>query len=184
MRHTISVLVENTSGVLARIAGLFSGRGFNIESLTVGETEDSGVSRMTIVTRGDEKIIEQINKQLNKLIDVIKVRDVTAEDYVDRELMLVKVNAEEKNRAEILRMTDIFRGRIVDVSPKTYTLEVTGSESKIEAFLEMIKPLGLVEVARTGKIALSRGGKIMSTKVSAKAEKNKETGKGKGPGGV
>jgi acetolactate synthase-1/3 small subunit len=172
MRHTISVLVENRFGVLARVSGLFSGRGFNIESLTVGETEDPAVSRMTIVTRGDEKIIEQINKQLNKLVDVIKVRDVTAEDYVDRELMLVKVNAEEKNRAEILRMTDIFRGRVVDVAPKTYTLEVTGSEGKIEAFLEMVKPLGLVEVARTGKIALSRGGKILSTKGSGGDKKS------------
>jgi len=177
MRHTISVLVENKFGVLSRVSGLFSGRGFNIESLTVGQTEDPAVSRMTIVTRGDEKIIEQINKQLNKLIDVIKVRDVTKEDYVDRELILVKVNAEEKNRAEILRMTDIFRGRVVDVASKTYTLEVTGSEGKVEAFIEMVKPLGLVEVARTGKIALSRGGKILSTKGSGEDKKGTGTKK-------
>ncbi len=164
MKHTITILVENRFGVLSRVSGLFSGRGFNIESLTVGETEDPAVSRMTIVTRGDDKIVEQINKQLNKLIDVIKVRDVTAEEFVDRELMLVKVSATEKNRAEILRITDIFRGRIVDVSPKAYTIEVTGSDGKIDAFLEIIKPLGLKEVARTGKIALSRGSKMLTEK--------------------
>jgi acetolactate synthase-1/3 small subunit len=160
MRHTISVLVENRFGVLARVAGLFSGRGFNIESLTVAETQDTGMSRMTIVTRGDDKIIEQINKQLNKLVDVVKVQDITSEDYVDRELMLVKVNAEEKNRAEILRMTQVFRGKIVDVSAKTYTVEITGTENKLAGFLEMIRPLGLVEVARTGKVAISRTGTL------------------------
>jgi acetolactate synthase-1/3 small subunit len=169
MRHTISVLVENRFGVLSRIAGLFSGRGFNIESLTVGPPEDPSISRMTIVTRGDNKIIEQINKQLNKLVDVIRVRDVTSEAYVDREMMLVKVNATEKNRPEILRMTEIFRGKIVDVSPKTYTVEVTGSTEKVEAFLEMIKPLGLQEVARTGKIALSRGVRMLTTKPREKS---------------
>lgn len=171
MRHTISVLVENKMGVLSRVSGLFSGRGFNIESLTVAETHDSGVSRMTIVTRGDDRIIEQINKQLNKLIDVIKVMDVTSEDFVDRELVLVKVNAQEKNRAEILRMTDIFRGKIVDVSPRTYTLEVTGSENKINAFLEMIRPLGVQELARTGKIAVTRGSKILAQKAKSKGGK-------------
>lgn len=164
MRHTISVLVENRFGVLARIAGLFSGRGFNIESLTVAETQDDGMSRMTIVTRGDDKIIEQINKQLNKLVDVVKVQDITAEEYVARELMLVKVNAEEKNRAEILRMTEVFRGKIVDVSNKTYTVEITGTEGKLAAFLEMIRPLGLVEVARTGKVAISRSTKALASK--------------------
>ncbi len=168
MRHTISILVENKFGVLSRVAGLFSGRGFNIESLTVAETHDAGISRMTIVTRGDDRIIEQINKHLNKLIDVIKVMDVTQDDFVDRELVLVKVNAAEKNRAEILRMTDIFRGKIVDVSPKTYTVEVTGAEGKIQAFLEMIRPLGVQEVVRTGKIAISRGGKILTPKGKAK----------------
>ncbi len=162
------MLVENRFGVLSRIAGLFSGRGFNIESLTVGPTEDPSVSRMTIVTRGDNKIIEQINKQLNKLIDVIRVRDVTSETYVDREMMLVKVNATEKNRPEILRMTEIFRGKVVDVCPKTYTVEITGSTEKVEAFLEMIKPLGLQEVARTGKIALSRGVRMLTAKPGTK----------------
>ena len=167
MRHTISVLVENRFGVLARIAGLFSGRGFNIESLTVAETQDDGMSRMTIVTRGDDKIIEQIGKQLNKLVDVVKVQDITAEEYVARELMLVKVNAEEKNRAEILRMTEVFRGKIVDVSNKTYTVEITGTEDKLSAFLEMIRPLGLVEVARTGTVAISRSSKVLASKVKS-----------------
>ncbi|MBI5638091.1 MAG: acetolactate synthase small subunit [Nitrospinae bacterium] len=157
MKHTISVLVENRFGVLARVAGLFSGRGFNIESLTVAETEDAAVSRMTIVTRGEDRIIEQINKQLNKLIDVIKVVDVTAEEHVERELLLVKLNAEEKNRAEILRMVEIFRGKIVDVSAKSYTVEISGGDRKIEAFIEMVRPLGMQEMARSGKIALPRG---------------------------
>jgi acetolactate synthase-1/3 small subunit len=161
MRHVLSVLVENKFGVLARVAGLFSGRGFNIDSLSVAETLDPKFSRMTIVTRGDDMIIEQIHKQLNRLINVMKVVDVTGEDYVDRELILVKVSADPDKRAEILRMTEIFRGRVVDVSPKTYTIEVTGTESKIKAFLEMIKPLGLREIARTGKVAISRGQKVL-----------------------
>lgn len=164
MRHTISILVENRFGVLARVAGLFSGRGYNIESLTVAETHDPQISRMTIVTRGEDRVIEQINKQLNKLVDVIKVMDVTQEDYVERELVLVKLNAEEKNREEILRMTEIFRGRVVDVSAKSYTVEITGSEGKIRGFLEMIRPLGIQEMSRTGKVAISRGGKILAPK--------------------
>lgn len=162
MRHTISILVENRFGVLSRVSGLFSGRGYNIESLTVAETQDSAISRMTIVTRGDDKVIEQINKQLNKLVDVIKVIDVTKEDFVDRELMLIKVNAEDKHRAELMRMTDIFRGRIVDVTQKTFTVEITGTEKKLEGFLEMIRPFGIQEVARTGKIAITRGAKILA----------------------
>ncbi len=157
MRHTISVLVENKFGVLSRVSGLFSGRGFNIESLSVAPTMDTSTSRMTIITRGDDAIVEQITKQLNKLIDVIKVSDFKNEEYVDREIVLVKVNAEPNNRAEILRMTEIFRGKVVDVSPKTYTLEVTGSEGKVNAFIEMIKHLGIIEIARSGKVAISRG---------------------------
>jgi acetolactate synthase-1/3 small subunit len=157
MRHTISILVENKFGVLARISGLFSGRGYNIESLSVAPTMDPTSSRMTIVTRGDDAIIEQITKQLNKLIDVIKVIDFTSEDYIEREIVMVKVNAEPTNRAEILRMVEIFRGKIVDVSSKTYTIEVTGAEGKVSAFIEMIKPLGIIELARSGKIAMSRG---------------------------
>ncbi len=161
MRHTISVLVENKFGVLSRISGLFSGRGFNIESLSVAPSLDSTTSRMTIITRGDEAIVEQITKQLNKLVDVIKVIDFKDEDYVDREIILVKVNSEPSNRAEILRMTEIFRGKVVDVSSRTYTIETTGSEGKINAFIEMIKPLGIIEMARSGKVAMARGKKTL-----------------------
>jgi acetolactate synthase-1/3 small subunit len=164
MRHTISILVENRFGVLARVAGLFSGRGYNIESLTVAETQDPQISRMTIVTFGEDRVIEQINKQLNKLVDVIKVMDVTTEDYVARELVLVKLNAEEKNRDEILRMAEIFRGKVVDVSAKSYTVEVTGSENKIKGFLEMVRPLGIQELSRTGKVAITRGAKLLAPK--------------------
>jgi len=161
MRHIISVLVENKFGVLARVSGLFSGRGFNIESLSVAPTLDESSSRMTIVTLGDDKIIEQITKQLNKLIDVIKVIDFKDEEFIEREIALVKVNAESDNRAEILRITEIFRGKVVDVSPKTYTLEVTGAEAKVNAFIEMIKPLGIIELAKSGKVAMSRGKKTL-----------------------
>ena len=157
MRHTISVLVENKFGVLSRIAGLFSGRGFNIESLSVAESLDPNGSRMTIVTRGDDRVIEQVTKQLNKLVDVIKVIDHTEEKFVGRELALIKINAEPQLREEILRIAEIFRGKVVDVSSKTYTVEVTGDEEKVEAFIEMLKPLGIKEIARTGKIAMSRG---------------------------
>ncbi|MBF0169961.1 MAG: acetolactate synthase small subunit [Nitrospinae bacterium] len=163
-RHTISVLVENKFGVLSRIAGLFSGRGFNIESLSVAPTLDATTSRMTIITVGDDKIVEQITKQLNKLIDVIKVIDFTGDDHdhVEREIVLVKINAEPSNRAEILRMVEIFRGKVVDVSPKTYMIEVTGAEGKLNAFVEMIRPLGILEVARSGKVAMSRGKKSLT----------------------
>jgi acetolactate synthase I/III small subunit len=160
--HIISVLVENRVGVLARVAGLFTGRGFNIESLAVAETEDPTLSRMTIVTSGDARIIEQVTKQLNKLVDVIKVVDLSREHFVDRELILVKVRAEPEQRAEILRITDIFRGNIIDVSPKSYIVEVTGDEDKIRAFIDLVKPLGILEVVRTGPIALSRGSKVIS----------------------
>lgn len=162
MKHTISVLVENKFGALSRVAGLFSGRGFNIDSLSVAPTLDPSTSRMTIVTRGDDAIIEQITKQLNKLIDVIKVNEFTdEEDYVVREIALIKVNAEQENRAEILRMTEVFRGKVVDVSPKTYTMEVTGTENKVNAFIEMVRPLGVIEIARSGKVAMSRGRKSL-----------------------
>jgi acetolactate synthase-1/3 small subunit len=161
MRHTISALVLNQPGVLARVAGLFSGRGFNIESLCVAETLDPSISRMTIVTRGDDQVIEQVTKQLNKLIDVIKVVDFFNNDHVDREMMLVKVKAEMSFRAEILRITDIFRGKIVDVTPNSYTIEVSGDEDKIRAFMDLIKPMGIKEVVRTGKVAISRGSKAI-----------------------
>ena len=155
MRHIISVLVENKFGVLARVAGLFSGRGYNIDSLCVGETEDPAISRMTIVTHGDDQIIEQIEKQLNKLIDVIKVADLTNKDHVERELVLIKVKA--RNRAEIMEIANIFRARIIDVDRALLTLEVTGSESKIKGIVELLKPFGICDLIRTGKIAVTRG---------------------------
>ncbi len=157
MKHTISVLVENEFGVLARVAGLFSGRGFNIDSLSVAETQDASTSLMTIVTRGDDQIIEQILKQLRKLVNVLKVTDLQEGQYLDRELVLVKVNASEQTKPEILRLMDIFRGRVVDVSPKTYTVEITGDEGKIRAVLDLLQPLGVKEVVRTGKVAMPRG---------------------------
>ncbi|GAB4259682.1 acetolactate synthase small subunit [Deferrisoma sp.] len=157
MRHTINVLVENEFGVLARVAGLFSGRGFNIDSLSVAETQDPTVSLMTIVTRGDDQIIEQILKQLRKLVNVLKVTDLQEGQYLDRELVLVKVTATDETKPEILRLMEIFRGRVVDVSPKSYTVEVTGGEEKIRAVLELLRPLGIKEVVRTGKVAMPRG---------------------------
>jgi len=157
MRHTINVLVENEFGVLARVAGLFSGRGFNIESLSVAETLDPSISTMTIVTRGDDQVLEQITKQLNKLVSVIKVTDLLGKDYVAREMVLVKVAAKTETRAEILSITNVFRGKVVDVSSKGYTIEVTGDVEKIKAFLELLKPMGIKEVARTGQVALVRG---------------------------
>jgi len=158
-KHTIGVLVENQPGVLSRVAGLFSGRGFNIESLTVAETNEPGQSRITLVTSGDQHIIEQITKQLNKLIDVIKVIDFRETEFVNREMALIKVRAEPETRAEVLRITDIFRGKIVDVSPHFYTIEVTGEEGKITAILELLKQYGVTELARTGKAALARSKK-------------------------
>ena len=159
MRHTISVLVTNEFGVLSRISGLFSGRGFNIESLTVAETLDSKISRMTIVTRGDDKVIEQINKQLNKLVSVIKVHDFTGEEHIQRELALIKINSTAESRAEILSIVDIFRAKVVDVSPKSYTIEITGDEEKIAAIVELCRPFGIKEIVRTGRIAMARSPK-------------------------
>lgn len=158
MRHTISILVENKFGVLSRISGLFSGRGYNIESLSVGETIDPQISIMTIVTSGDDQVIEQINKQLNKLIDVIKVVDMTELDHVEREMVLIKIAPRSEDKAEVLRLTEIFRGRVVDSSQKTYTLEITGDEKKIAALLDLLKPMGIKEFVRTGKIAIAREG--------------------------
>ncbi len=158
-KHTISILVENKFGVLSRVAGLFSARGYNIESLSVGETLDPSVSRMTIVVRGDEFVIEQVMKQLHKLIDVIKVTDLTDESHVERELLLIRVNAEPQHRAEILRTGDIFRAKVVDVTPASFTLEATGDEGKLEALIELLRPMGIQEIVRTGKVAISRGPK-------------------------
>jgi len=155
-KHILSLLVDNEPGVLTRITGLFSGRGFNIESLSVAETTEPNVSRVTIVTTGDMNILEQIKKQLNKLINVIKVLDFKGTPYVQRELALIKVRARPENRAEILRMVDIFRSRVVDVGAEYYTMELTGDEDKIAAFLELLKPMGIKEIAKTGAIALAR----------------------------
>ena len=159
MRHVITLLVENEFGVLARIAGLFSGRGFNIESLCVAEALDPTVSTMTLVTRGDDQIIEQVLKQLNKLISVIKVVDLIEKDFVEREMVLIKVSATRETREEILRIVDIFRGKVIDVGGKTYTVEITGDEKKIDAILALLKPLGIRELVRTGRVAMTRGGK-------------------------
>ena len=159
MRHTISVLVTNEFGVLSRVSGLFSGRGFNIESLSVAETNDPNYSRMTIVTSGDDKVLEQVTKQLNKLISVVKVYDFTREEHIERELALIKVSANADNRAEILSIVDIFRAKVVDVSPRTYTIEVTGDEEKVAAIKELLRPFGIKEVVRTWKIAMARSPK-------------------------
>lgn len=156
MRHTISVLVENKFGVLTRVAGLFSGRGYNIDTLNVGPTQDPAVSRMTIITHGDESTLEQIIKQLNKLPDVLKVLNLGEGEYVDRELVLVKVAVDSKTRAEVMQVTDIFRAKIVDVQPKSLTIEVTGNDSKVSKFVELMNNFGVTEVTRTGKIALPR----------------------------
>ena len=156
MRHTISVTVENKFGVLTRIAGLFSGRGYNIDTLNVAPTQDDNVSRMTIVTRGDDATVDQILKQLNKLVNVLEARDFREGDYVDRELVLILVNVDSKTRAEIMQITDIFRAKIVDVQPKSLTIEITGNESKVEKFIDLMKTFGVQELTRTGRIALSR----------------------------
>jgi len=156
MRHTISVLVENKFGALTRIAGLFSGRGYNIYTLNVGPTQDPNTSRMTIVTRGDDATLEQIVKQLNKLVDVLQVMDFREGEYVDRELVLVKVAVDSKTRAEVMQITDIFRAKIVDVQPKSLTIEITGNESKVEKFIDLMKTFGVLELSRTGKAALPR----------------------------
>lgn len=157
MKHVISLLVENKFGVLARVSGMFSGRGYNIESLTVAETIDPSVSRMTIITRGNDQVIEQITKQLNKLIDVIKVSDLTDTDFVGRELALVKVNVNESTRSEILSIIEIFRSKVVDVAQDSYIIEATGDANKIEAIIDLLKPFGIKEIARTGQVAMVRG---------------------------
>ena len=148
--------MENEPGALSRVAGLFSARGYNIESLTVAPTEDPTLSRMTLVTRGSDEIIEQITKQLNKLIDVIKVVDLTENEYVARETVLIKINAKGEDRAEALRITDIFRAKVIDSTPSTYTIEITGDTNKIEAIINLLQPLGIKELARTGRIAIAR----------------------------
>ena len=156
MRHTISVLVENKFGVLTRVAGMFSGRGYNIDSLNVAPTHDPKLSRMTLVARGDDATVEQIVKQLQKLINVIEVTDFRDYEYVDRELVLVKVKVSGKSRSEVMQITDIFRAKIADVQPKSMTIEVTGNENKVTKFIELMENFGVIELTRTGKVALPR----------------------------
>lgn len=156
MRHTISLLVENNPGTLARIAGQLTGRGFDIDSIAVGHAEESGTTRITLVTHGDDTIIEQITKQLNKIVDVIKVTDLTESNFVNRELALIKIHSLPEQRLEIMQIVDVFRGKIVDISPKSLTIEVTGIEAKIDALISMLRPFGIKEIARTGPVALKR----------------------------
>lgn len=163
MKHTISVLVENHFGVLARVSGLFSSRGYNIDSLSVGVTEDPKVSRMTVVVEGDERVLEQIVKQLNKLVDTIEVLDLTQEDFVERELMMVKVNASSVQRSELIEIANIFRAKVVDMAPGTITIEATGSEGKLRALLDLVRPFGIVELVRSGRIAIARSQKTANT---------------------
>jgi acetolactate synthase-1/3 small subunit len=157
MEHVISVLVENRSGVLARVAGLFSGRGYNIDSLAVAPSNDPNVSCMTIVCHGDDRIIEQIGKQLNKLIDTVTVRDLTADAHIEREMALVKVAATAQNRAEVIQIATIFRARIIDVDLKSLTIEVVGDKEKVDALIELMRGFGIKELVRTGRVAISRG---------------------------
>jgi len=161
MRHIISILMENEAGALSRVAGLFSARGYNIESLTVAPTEDPSLSRLTLVTRGTEEIIEQITKQLNKLIDVIKLMDMTEGPHIEREMMLVKVQAEGERRNELKRLSDIFRGRIIDVTDKTYTIELTGAGDKLDAFIQALDSGVIVEVVRSGVSGIARGDRAL-----------------------
>lgn len=157
MRHIISILLENESGALSRVAGLFSARGYNIESLTVAPTEDPTLSRMTLVTHGSDEVIEQITKQLNKLVDVVKLIELTEGAHIERELMLIKVQAVDSAREEVKRLTDIFRGRIIDVTDATYTIELTGPGDKLDAFLPALPPGSIIEVVRSGVSGISRG---------------------------
>lgn len=162
MKHIISVLMENEPGALSRVVGLFSQRGYNIESLTVAPTEDSSLSRLTLTTKGDDRVIEQITKHLNRLIEVVKLVDLTEGEHIERELMLVKVKASGAQRAEIKRCTDIFRGQIVDVGPMVYTIQLTGTSDKLDAFLQAVGDSSILEVVRTGICGLSRGEKILA----------------------
>jgi acetolactate synthase I/III small subunit len=157
MRHVLSALVHNQPGVLAHVSGMLASRGFNIDSLAVGETEDPLLSRMTFVVHGDDAELEQVRKQLDKIVTVVKVQDISSEDYVERDLMLVKVGAEPQQRMEIVLLVEMFRGRVVDIGPDTLMIEISGQERKIEAFIELMRPYGILELARTGRIALVRG---------------------------
>jgi acetolactate synthase-1/3 small subunit len=161
MRHVLSALVQNQPGVLAHVSGMLASRGFNIDSLAVGETEDPNLSRMTFVVHGDDAVLDQVRKQLDKLITVVKVHDISSEDFVERDLMLIKIKATPQKRMEIVLVAEMFRARVVDISPEDLMIEIAGQERKIEAFIELLRPYGIVELARTGRIALvrtSRGG--------------------------
>lgn len=174
MRHTISVLVNNHAGVLSRVSNLFSARGYNIDSLVVGITDDPKISRITIVVKGDDRIIDQVEKQLNKLIDVIKVVDLTHEDFIGRDLALIKVKAESNTRSQVMEIVQCFDGKIVDVALKSFIIEVTGKESKINAMVELLGNYGILELVRTGEVAISRGKKVQEEeekKVKVKAGK-------------
>mgnify|MGYP000007964833 FL=1 len=162
MRHIISVLMENEPGALSRVVGLFSQRGYNIESLTVAPTEDATLSRLTVTTIGDDTVVEQITKQLNKLIDVVKLVDLTEGDHIERELMLIKIKATGAQRAEVKRTSDIFRGQIVDVTPSMFTVQLTGASDKLDAFIEAIGPAAILEVVRSGVSGISRGERVLS----------------------
>ncbi|GHU80935.1 acetolactate synthase small subunit [Spirochaetia bacterium] len=164
-QHVVSVLVENRAGTLSRVSGLFSRRGFNIDSLTVGETEDASISRMTIAVTGDDAVLEQIIKQLSKLVDVIAIRELDSASCIRREIMLVKVKADEKTRPAVIEITGIFRSRVIDVSPTTITIEATGDLEKLDGLLLLLRPYGVLELARTGLVALERGDRILSVPV-------------------
>ena len=157
MRHVLSALVHNQPGVLAHISGMLASRGFNIDSLAVGETEDANLSRMTFVVHGDDAELEQVRKQLDKIVTVVKVQDISSEDFVERDLMLVKVKAASQQRMEIALLVEMFRGRVVDISADSLMIEISGQEKKIEAFIDLMRPHGILELARTGRIALVRG---------------------------
>ncbi len=161
MRHVISILLENEAGALSRVSGLFSARGYNIESLTVAPTEDPTLSRMTLVTRGSDEIIEQITKQLNKLVDVVKLMDLSEGPHLEREMMMIKVNAVGEAREEVKRLVDIFRGRIIDVTDTTYVIELTGDTGKLDAFIQTLGRTGIIEVVRSGPSGISRGEKAL-----------------------
>ncbi len=157
MRHVLSALVQNQPGVLAHVSGMLASRGFNIDSLAVGETEDANLSRMTFVVHGDDTVLEQVRKQLDKIVTVVRVQDISGEDFVERDLMLLKVKATPAQRTEITLLVEMFRGRVVDISPDSLMIEISGQERKIEAFIELMRPYGIMELARTGRIALVRG---------------------------
>jgi acetolactate synthase-1/3 small subunit len=163
MRHVLSVLVQNQPGVLAHVSGMFASRGFNIDSLAVGETEDPHLSRISVVVMGDDRLLEQVRKQLDKIVTVVKVVDISGEDFVERDLMLIKIDATPDRRVEIQGLVEIFRGRIVDVGPEQMMVEIAGQEKKIEAFIEAVRPYGIRELVRTGRIALVRGSNLPAT---------------------